>query len=113
VAGSRRPAGGARGPAERAGLWSVGAETASVCLPEVLDSGEYLSLVAVVPAAVKIVDVLVDDVPGGCLVGAAPVSFAPGGPARAMTQVALHRAGATDPPVLAITPMRWLVEADR
>jgi AraC family transcriptional regulator len=99
------------GRSAEATLWALGIGSGPVRLPEVPGPGEYLSFSVVVPAAVRLVDALVDDVPGRCLAGGARVSFASDGQPRATVRVALRRPRTTDPPVLAITPLHWLVES--
>jgi AraC-like DNA-binding protein len=101
------PAGQGRGP----GSWAIAAETARVRLPAAAEPGEYAAFSVVVPAEVRLTDAFVDDLPDSYLIGAARVRLSHGGELPQAARMVLRRPRPTDAPVLAVTPLRWLVES--
>jgi len=104
VVGGLCPTGSLR---ERHGAWTVATGTPRVRLPDPGPPGEYAAFSVVVPAETRLVDALVDDVPGSYLLGAARIRLSRG-PAPATVPVTLRHPRPTDPPVLAVAPLRWL-----
>lgn len=108
VAGGLCPTGGLP---DRPGSWTFAAGPGPVHLPGAPHPGEYAAFSVVIPAGVRVVDALVDGAPSSYLVGAVRMWLPAtrGGRAR----VVLRHPRVTDPPVLAVTPLRWLAVPER
>lgn len=96
----------------RPGLWTLATGVDQVRLPEAPVPGEYSAYLVVVPAHVRLVDALVEAQPDSYLIGAVRMSLTSDGHRSAAKRVALRRPEPTDPPILGIMPMRWLVDTD-
>lgn len=94
----------------RPGRWALTAGHRTVHLPEASAPGVYTAFSVVVPAHVRLVDALVDQRPDSYLVGAGRLSLRNGQPEDTGACLGLRRPRPTDPPLLAITPLRWLLE---
>jgi AraC family transcriptional regulator len=92
---------------QRPASWAVAVAGARLPLPAAPDPGEYAVVSLVVPASARVVDAFVDGAPGSYLVGAARMRLPGDGGA---VPVAVRRLGPTDPPMLAVAPLPWLVE---
>ncbi|GGQ49166.1 helix-turn-helix domain-containing protein [Couchioplanes azureus] len=66
--------------------------------------GEYAVFCVVIPAGARVVDALVDDVPGSLRIGRAALSV-PAHPPPATVRTGLRRPAPTDPPVTALLPL--------
>lgn len=75
-------------------------------LPRAPAPGAYWAVTMIVPAHVRLVDALIDDVPGSYLIGRAGLSLT--GSESVAVEVTLRRPGPTDPPLAAVTPLHWL-----
>jgi AraC-like DNA-binding protein len=98
---------------DRQDLCTLAAGPGTVRLPAVPWRGGYVAFSMVVPAPVRLVDAFVDDLPGSRLVGRAHIWLTPDGQSRATIPATLRRPGPTDPPALAVTPLRRLIDLTR
>lgn len=88
-------------------LARLAAGTPRVCLPRAAGPGTYWAVTMVVPAEVRLVDALVDDVPGSYLIGRTRLSLA-GAHVSVTVRMELRSPEPTDPPIAAVTPLCWL-----
>jgi len=88
------------------GAWTVTAGAGPVRLPGLPASGECAAYSVVVAGETKVADAFVDEVPGSYLQGGTRLRL----PVRtgAEAYIPLRSPGPTDPPLLAVTSLRWL-----
>ncbi|HKT06192.1 MAG TPA: helix-turn-helix transcriptional regulator [Rugosimonospora sp.] len=96
----------------RPGLWTLSTGIDRVRLPATPVPGEYLAYLVVVPAHVRLVDALVEAQPESYLIGNAHMSLTRDGQQGPAARLELRRPGPTDPPILGIMPMRWLIDTN-
>lgn len=105
----------------RRGTWVVTATGRPVCLPDPASGRERVLLVLIVPDRARLVDALVEDAddtrgenaPSSSRIGVARLRPRPERTAERLdltVTVRIRPVGPTDPPVLAIAPLRWLAE---
>jgi AraC family transcriptional regulator len=92
--------------------WSLATGGHTVPLPRAPGAGDYTAYCIVVPSGTRLVDALVDADDDAYLLGRAPLSVGPDRDAGTV-RVVLHRPEIIDPPVLAFTPLDWLLELAR
>ena len=88
------------------GRWMVATGKAVLPLPRPPAAGEYAAFLLVVAAGTRLVDALVDDVPGSYHISRAALSLRDRG-SPVTIAATLRRPAPTDPPIAALTPPQW------
>lgn len=93
-------------PCPGGGRWTLATGRAAVPLPSPPATGRFEAFVLIVGAGHRLVDALVDDVPGSYLIGRAAVSIQDRRDG-VLVRAAPRRPALTDPPIAALTSPPW------
>jgi len=93
------------------GRWAASTGSPRVPLTAPAACGEYAAFCMVIPAGARIIDALVDDVPGSLRIGRAGLSVSERTPSTVRT--GLRWPAPTDPPIAALLPLAALPDAAR
>ena len=92
---------------EQSGRWVASAGCTQVRLPVEPGPGDFSAFLVAVRTDARLIDALLDQVAGSHLIGASRVRLPPG-PDHVAVPMTLRGPLPTDPPILALAPLRWL-----
>jgi AraC family transcriptional regulator len=96
---------------ERPGMCVLSDEPVGVRLAVPAPPADSAVFLAVIPGSLRMVDLLAGEAPDGCI-GAVRLSLRRVMRVPARVQVSLRRGRPTDPPVLAVSSVRWLIRPE-